>query len=249
MYNTKVLGEIKYGSSAWKGLKIGVFRIENGKEEKVGEYERNYSTFYNTFYFFQKDGKDFALYSPDYTVTRIMELPACKDIGGEEPKSSGFCPVDYFVPTYIQQEYIWDYESEKEQKGKTIINNPENKDIREGVTTRNWINQITKEECESKSLYRSLTPILYHPFGFAAGCIWGDDSSWKIQFLDLSEAEKGIIKRDDRFGYIELPENQNLREAIDMYDYGYDKEDYSDNIRINVMQTFNLKTGKNLLIK
>lgn len=41
-------------------------------------------------------------------------------------------------------------------------------------------------------------------FGFVWGCEWGDDRSWKVQYLDLSRATKGIIVRDDRFGYVEL---------------------------------------------
>lgn len=42
-------------------------------------------------------------------------------------------------------------------------------------------------------------------FGFVCGCIWGDDTSWKIEFLDLSEITEGKITRDNRFGYVELP--------------------------------------------
>jgi hypothetical protein len=41
-------------------------------------------------------------------------------------------------------------------------------------------------------------------FGFVWGCHWGDDSSWKVQYLDLSRVQEGIIARDDRFGYVEL---------------------------------------------
>lgn len=36
------------------------------------------------------------------------------------------------------------------------------------------------------------------------GCYWGDDTSWKVQYLDLSRVQQGIISRDDRFGYVEL---------------------------------------------
>ena len=43
-------------------------------------------------------------------------------------------------------------------------------------------------------------------WGFVAGCIWGDDSSWKMQLLDLRNASKGEIKRVHEFGYHELPE-------------------------------------------
>lgn len=41
-------------------------------------------------------------------------------------------------------------------------------------------------------------------FGFVWGCYWGDDTSWKVQYLDLRHIRDGIIKRDDRFGYIAL---------------------------------------------
>lgn len=41
-------------------------------------------------------------------------------------------------------------------------------------------------------------------FGFVWGCHWGDDSSWKVQFLDLSRVEQGVIRREERFGYVEL---------------------------------------------
>lgn len=42
------------------------------------------------------------------------------------------------------------------------------------------------------------------PFGFVWGCHWGDDSSWKVQYLDLSGVADGVIKREERFGYLEL---------------------------------------------
>ena len=41
-------------------------------------------------------------------------------------------------------------------------------------------------------------------FGFVWGCIWGDDSSWKVQYLDLSQVQEGVIRREERFGNLEL---------------------------------------------
>ncbi|HEX5082076.1 MAG TPA: hypothetical protein VFY40_08520 [Blastocatellia bacterium] len=41
-------------------------------------------------------------------------------------------------------------------------------------------------------------------FGFVWGCQWGDDSSWKVQYLDLSRIQHGIVRREERFGYLEL---------------------------------------------
>jgi hypothetical protein len=34
--------------------------------------------------------------------------------------------------------------------------------------------------------------------------VWGDDDSWKVQFLDLTDVRSGVIRRDERFGYVEL---------------------------------------------
>lgn len=41
-------------------------------------------------------------------------------------------------------------------------------------------------------------------FGFVWGCIWGDDSTWKVQWLDLSRVADGVLTREERFGYVEL---------------------------------------------
>ncbi len=41
-------------------------------------------------------------------------------------------------------------------------------------------------------------------FGFVWGCHWGDDTSWKVQYLDLSGIQDGVISREERFGYLEL---------------------------------------------
>lgn len=257
-YFAKALNKIEYDPrerngvkvAVWNGLKVGVFKVENEIEEPIGEYERNYPSFFNTFFHFRKDGKDFALYSPNYSVTRIMELPSCRDIGGEEPNSYGFCPTDYFVPTYIEQEIITETKGSMGKHEKRVtkkrLNNPKTEDFMETVKTYAFRNDRTGENCETVTVYRPLSAHNF-PFGFVAGCIWGDDSTYKIQYLDLSEVGKGILKRDDRFGYIVLPENQSLKEAIDMYDYGWDEEDESANyIRISVLQTFDLTTGKKI---
>ena len=100
-YTAKILDTFEYSPGGWKGQRVGIFLVSPESEEQIGEYTRNYGEFYRTFYPFKKGEKDYALYSPHYTVTRVMELPSCRDIGGEEPHSEGFCPVDFFVPSYI----------------------------------------------------------------------------------------------------------------------------------------------------
>ena len=247
-YFIRELEQINYGPGRGYGRKYGVFQIVDGNEEQIGEYDRNYNELYDTFFPFQLNGRDLALYSPDYTSTRIMELPSCLDLGGEPRDEMGFCPVEYFIPTYLDQEIIHESNNEAlppRQVSKNRVNNPRDFFLKEERQEHKYTNGITGQECTDVIISRPLTPILYYPFGFVAGCIWGDDSSWKIQFLDLSEADKGMLKREERFGYIELPENQTLKDAINMEDFqAQPNEDWANNIRINIMQTFDLRTGK-----
>ncbi len=151
------------GNGCWGHVKVEIFLY--GKY--VGEYIRNYPDFsHETFYpFIQEDGQEYALYSKDYTCTRVMKLPECIDLCGEESDAYGFCPVEFYVP---------------DDKTKGFVGN----------------------------------------FGFVAGCIWGDDSSWKIEYLDLSKIKEGIFHREGRFGYFEKPHWFTLKEAVnlDWYD-------------------------------
>jgi hypothetical protein len=72
-----------------------------------------------------------------------------------------------------------------------------------------------------------------------AGCVWGDDSSKKIQYLDLSHISEGIIHRDERFGYVELAPGLELRQAVQF-------NEWADNTSISVAtwNTFDLASGK-----
>lgn len=98
-YLAKEIEEISNGPNVGSSIRVGVFIVEDGLERQIGTYVRNYSILFDTFFPFEKNGKELALYSPDYTVTRLMELPACVDIGGEEPASNGFCPTGFYVPS------------------------------------------------------------------------------------------------------------------------------------------------------
>lgn len=55
-------------------------------------------------------------------------------------------------------------------------------------------------------------------FGIVCGCVWGDDNSWKIEYLDLSRIEEGILTREARWGYVELPAGSNaLKRCVRAY--------------------------------
>ena len=79
-------------------------------------------------------------------------------------------------------------------------------------------------------------PCLRGAFGFVSGCYWGDDGSWKVQFLDLSGLDAGVVRRDDRFGYLELPNKIALADAISV-------SPFRDEVQIAVAIGFNLADG------
>lgn len=186
-YYAEVLEKKPTKPGCWEHLRVGVFDRTGAQ---MGEYQRNYPSLYSTFHPFELRGKWYALYSKNYTSTRLMSLPDCQDIGGEEDESSGFCPTDYWVPPLHWLE-ISHYPNYPRGKGE---------------------NTACTCDPSNRSLDTWRFPERIH--GFIAGCFWGDDCSWKIQYLDLSRADEGILKRDERFGYLELPENLTLDKAV-----------------------------------
>lgn len=189
-------------------LKLDILYNHN----KIGEYERNYSILYDTFYPFFLEGKYYALYSRNYTATRIMSLPDCKDLGGEEPHSNGFCPTGYYVP-YLDEVCYKSYQQYLDDTEEDKVIGPMGQ------------------------------------FGWVCGCVWGDDSSWKIQFLDLRGAAEGKIIRDERFGYRELLGGADkLSSAVNIE--AFDKKELEkDNLIIEITSTkrYDLK-GKQFVI-
>lgn len=183
---------IQNAPGTWNSLLVEIF----ADGVKIGDYKRNYASLMDTFHPFTQNGKDYALYSPDYTCTRIMSLPNCKDIGGEKPESNGFCPVEYAV---LHDQEMYDGQLECiESTSPTLID-------------YNQKHGITKAK---------ILPLINGHYGFVAGCTWGDDTSWKIELLDLSEAHKGKVKREYWPGYLIKPGDVKLKDAInfDLWD-------------------------------
>lgn len=78
-------------------------------------------------------------------------------------------------------------------------------------------------------------------FGFVWGCIWGDDSSWKIQHLDLTNIQNGEIKRDERFGYVRLATKPDVhpKEFIKCHFYNG-----KCTVELKTENDFDLNTGR-----
>lgn len=177
------------GPGVWKYTLVEVY----DGDKKIGEYQRNYGSFgEETFYPFKQGDQWYALYSTDYTSTRVMTLPDCKDYCGEDPDSWGFCPTELWVP-YYESEPVY-----KDGKLDYQYALPEESDD-------------DPEELVPEHTH-------YYPFGFVSGCIWGDDTSWKIQYLDLSRLSEGVITREEKFGYIEMGSQLNLKQSITIWD-------------------------------
>lgn len=67
-------------------------------ERVVAEYDRNYTT--PPFEPFRQGDRDFALVSPRYTGTSVMDLQSGEIVASEPDDSWGFCPVGFYVPDW-----------------------------------------------------------------------------------------------------------------------------------------------------
>jgi hypothetical protein len=191
-YTARKIATLESRPGAWSKQKIGVF----DGETQIGEYEYTYSSGV-PFYAFEQDNKWYALISgANYTKTDLITLPDCKVIGGEElvPHGCGFCPVEFYVPAYTVHKSRYRDGSE--------------------MTFRMYDDNDYDDSAENG------TPWIYERFGFRSGCVWGDDTSWKLQLLDLTLVAQGIVTKID-IGYVELAPYP-LRECIELHD---DNED------------------------
>lgn len=220
----------------WDSKIVEIFTSDN--KTKLGEYERIYPSFGEaTFCPFQIEDQWYALYSYDYQKTSVMKLPSCEKWC--EVEDDEFCPTEHYVPRYRTQVSkeprksgdpedfykFWVIEGSRDFDGywedNKDFNGYEDKDYKYG-------------------------PIKFLSKGFVSGCYWGDDSSWKIGYLDLSGIpKKKIIKKPYKFGELHLPDGMKLRDAIEFYFYDFDPVAH-DKIRITHTSYFNLKDGKNI---
>jgi hypothetical protein len=232
-YSVKPIEIIDNGPKALKNVRVGIFRSDDNSSEQIGEYIRNYPLFFKTFFHFIKDSKDYALYSPDYFLTRVMELPSCKDIGGEERNITNLCPNEYYIPIYVDREYQT-LENSKRITKKYRVVDPKAEQILPIPTS--W------EREDNMPINVSL--ISCFPFGFVSGTYWVKEGPEIIHFLDLSQVEKGIIKRDKRFGKLILPQKMGLSDAIVVEASQVSYE--TPNISIASERDYQLETGKEI---
>lgn len=184
--------DVENAPGIWSSTKVSIYR----GDLLIGEYLRNYSNFAPlTFYPFLIDTEWYALYSADYTATRVMKLheDRIEDWCGEIGNSTGFCPVEFFVPrynVYTDEQNIMCYKIDNELLS-------------------------IDESAIDKSLPKCVETI-YCNFGFLCGCIWGDDVNWKIRYIDLSKIALKELIITEKFGYCQMPNSMTLRQCINM---------------------------------
>lgn len=205
----------KKNPGAWDSTIVSIF--DSGRQ--IGSYERGHPGWGDTTFFpFERDGRWYALYSADYTRTSLMTLPDCREIGGEPIVDPGFCPVEFYVPrqrrlTNRTSGHVrYEFDNEEDRPGRV---HPKDSSVAAGE----WA---------------------YLDIGFVAGCVWGDDSSWKLQIFDLRRAAEGVLERDARFGHVELARGKSLRDSVD---FGHWKPE-SPLITVVRQEVRNLVTGE-----
>lgn len=222
---------------------------------KVAEYDRNYS-FLKTFEPFRqlRDGewRDYALISRRYTYLEVMDLQTGEVIATEQPSEKdledaraniekhkdtpepepgwklkeytpeqvargwGFCPVEFYVPDFLEE---WD---ERESHKKSF---------------EDQIEELEKERVAENTWWDESDERLRGDFGVYCGCVWGDDTSMKVQYVDLQKIREGVVTTDDRFGYIQLHPKLSLKESVRYFDEG-------DRFEIAVSIDFDRESGK-----
>lgn len=142
--------------------------------DAVASYVRNHSPF-QTFEPFRQGGREFALISRDYTKTAVLDLAS----GG-----------------VIAEEAEAYYDADRERPGAGFCP--------VGFYVPDWWDVHDGSIIPGSEYWDGRYEWPDGSFGFVWGCHWGDDSSWKVQYLDLSLVRDGVVARDERFGYVEM---------------------------------------------
>lgn len=193
-----VADTVKNSPGTWDSEKVSIFR--DGK--LIGEYMRNYTNGVNTFYPFQLEGEWYALYSAQYTELRAMRLGQdhIEDWCGTQQLKNAFCPLELYVPRYnVMTDSYTSGTDELRQFEYSVVDST--------VTADEFIADSTSANCKETT---------YCDFGFVAGCLWGDDSTAKLRYIDLAKIVNKELHVTEKFGYWEIPDRMTLQQAVDM---------------------------------
>lgn len=198
---------IDNGPGKWKSTAVTIWRTaqEGDDPVKVFEYNRNYALG-KTFLPFRQlqEGawKDYALISSEYTRLEVVDL-SLGEIVAIEPYPAVTQEWLNGLPATSKEPGGW---AEKHYVGEE----------RPGwgfcpVEFRvfDWREKLTDESANMPFrdgyLYSDEKLNAYTgQWAIYTGCIWGDDGSWKVRYVDLSKIREGIVVTEERFGYLPL---------------------------------------------
>lgn len=190
----------------WNSLIVTIRR--KGSEEALFTYERTHPGMYYTFEPFRRYENgvwhDYCLISQDYTSISVVDLESGELLFEGRHDTWGFCPIELYVPDYHDYSHM----SEADMTNPDLLPGGKYWDSREDE-------------------------YLTGTFGFVSGCVWGDDSSWKLEYVDLTDLRNPVVA--PRFGYLELPGRINLKDAI-LLNPGYDTVEIATGLRFSLTE-------------
>jgi hypothetical protein len=179
-----------------KGWGHSILHVLRGGDE-VFSYERTYPSFgkstcvpFPQYDFVDHQWHDYLLFSEEYVRASALNLetavradePYPTDNYGKEYPEFGFCPTGFKAFPMIE-EYVGTDEDEAKRDESIAF----------------WNKMIDAHPDQASSLleYSGV-------FALESGCIWGDDTSDKLRYIDTSRVRDGILRTDERYGYFEL---------------------------------------------
>lgn len=181
--------QVKTGKGTWDVTECNVYfhPTIDDEWELIGSFNYGYhGHIEDIFCPFIHHGKWYATYSTKYTALSIASLgKTFEHVWSDDGGSYGFCPVEAAVPKIIK---------------RNIVDHGPYIDVY-------W--DINLDEYGDRHLYE----LMDSPVCFYSGCVWGDDSSWKLQLLNISRLHEGVITKEHVVGHFELPD-QPLRDCL-----------------------------------
>lgn len=162
------------GPCAWRSSRIEVFeRTPDGvAPSPCATWARDHAP-YETFEPFRQGDRTLALISRDYTRSAVIDL-----VSGE----------------VIAEEDETFYDDAKTSPGAGFCP--------VGFYVPDWWDVHDDSIIPGSEFWRAAHEWPRGELGFVWGCHWGDDGSWKLQALDLRDVTRGVLRREERFGYV-----------------------------------------------
>jgi hypothetical protein len=197
--------------------------------DEVYRYDRNYS-FGKTFEPFRqlRDGvwRDYALISRDYTYLEVLDIAAGEVVATEQPEEKLIQSARELIEKHPDRYK----DAVPEELARTWGFCPT------GFMVPDWWEAHDGSILPDSEYWNASYENLTGEWGVYEGTVWGDDWAYKLRYVDLSRVSEGVVTADDRFGYVPIPHNLEVRAAVNYSCEG-------DAITVSVPIRFDRVTG------